>query len=413
MKAPAFAPVLVVAVLPALLAVPSGPLTLAAAGVWLGWLGVGLLASSLLSMVREPAWASAFGGLERMYRWHHRLGVLGYVAVLAHPLLSLAPDRQDDVAAAWSRLSSFSQTWPGVLGWAALIGLVLGLASTFAVRLRYSLWRPLHALLGAAVGLGVAHILAVGGRRWSWLVAVPVALALGWRVLRADRGLSARPYEVSAVAHLSSELTEVTLRSLTTPIVATPGQFVMAAFFEGPHFRGCGEYHPYSVSGTTAEGTLVLSIKALGDCTRNIQALEPGVSVRLQGPYGSFLVDRPATPELWVAGGIGITPFLSLLRAAPLTRSTSLIYVHREAHDVPYLAELRGYATEQARLHLHDLQLGNELTPLLSLLEGLPQLTAHHVYLCGPPPLVEAVRSWLKQRGIPPSRVHFERFDFR
>ncbi|MEY4544741.1 MAG: hypothetical protein RL685_936 [Pseudomonadota bacterium] len=412
-KVPALALVLAVALLPALLALPSWPLTLALAGSWLGWLGIGLLASSLLSMVREPVWASAFGGLDRMYLWHHWLGVLGYAAVLAHPLLSLAPSRREDIPAAWSRLMSFSQTWPGELGWAALLGLMLGLASTFAVRLRYSLWRPLHALLGAAVGFGVAHIVAVGGQRWSWLVAVPVALALGWRALRADRGLGARPYEVNAVTHVSSELTEVTLRALATPAVAKPGQFVMAAFFEGPHFHGCGEYHPYSVSGGQANGTLVLSIKALGDCTRNIQALEPGVAVRVQGPYGSFLADRPTTPELWIAGGIGITPFLSQLRAAPLTRSTVLIYVHRDPRDVPYLAELKRYAAEQSQLHFHDLQLGSELAPLLSLLESLPDLTAHHAYLCGPPPLVDAVRGRLAQRGVPPAHIHFERFDFR
>lgn len=173
MKVPALALVLAVALLPALLALPSGPLTLSTTGTWLGWLGIGLLASSLLSMVRKPVWASAFGGLDRMYQWHHRLGVLGYVAVLAHPLLSLAPSRRDDIPAAWVRLMSFSQTWPGGLGWAALLGLMLGLAGTFAVRLRYSIWRPLHGLLGAAVGLGVAHILALGGQRWSWLVAVP------------------------------------------------------------------------------------------------------------------------------------------------------------------------------------------------------------------------------------------------
>jgi len=347
-----------------------------------------------------------------MYLWHHGLGVLGYVVVLAHPLLSLAPSRRDDIPVAWSRLMSFSQTWPGALGWAALLGLMLGLASTFAVRLRYSVWRPLHALLGAAVGLGVAHILAVGGQRWGWLVAIPVALALSWRALRADRGLGARPYEVDTVEHISSELTEVTLRALATPAVAKPGQFVMAAFFEGPHFRGCGEYHPYSVSSGQAEGKLGLSIKALGDCTRNIQALEPGVAVRVQGPYGSFLADRPATPELWIAGGIGITPFLSLLRAAPVTRTATLIYVHRESHDVPYLGELSRYAAEQSQLHFHELQLGSELAPLLSLLAGLADLTAQHAYLCGPPPLVEAVRGWLARHGVPRAQIHFESFDF-
>jgi hypothetical protein len=72
--------ILVIPLLRAMLELPATPLALAGAGVWPGWLGSGLLAASLLLMAREPAVAACFSGLERMCRWHHALGTLGYVA---------------------------------------------------------------------------------------------------------------------------------------------------------------------------------------------------------------------------------------------------------------------------------------------------------------------------------------------
>ena len=406
--------VLALATLPALMVSPAMPHTLAGAGAWLGWLGSGLVSVSLWLMVREPAVAAWFGGLDRMFRWHHALGTFGYMALLAHPLAIAGQALPADPATAWHMLSPFTQSWTGVLGWVALIGLMAGLASTFAIRLRYSLWRKLHATLGIGVLAGIAHLLAVSGlSAGAWLVIIPAVFALGWRVLRADLGGGARPYEVSAVANLSGRITEATLKPLTVPTKAVPGQFVMVALFEGPNYRGCGEYHPYTVSGVAPDGALTLSIKALGDCTRNIQSLEPGVAARVQGPYGTFLVNRIEAPELWVAGGIGITPFLALLRAGPVTRPTDLVYVYRETADAPHLAELTGYSASQALLRFHPLALQENLAPLFGLLETLPDLAARHVYLCGPPPLVDAITRQLCLRGVSQRQIHFESFDFR
>ncbi len=402
------------AVAPAVITLVSTSPTVAGAGAWLGWLGSGLLAASLLLMVREPACAAWFGGLDRMYRWHHGLGTLGYTAVLAHPVLLAAAAWPADPAAAWKVLSPAAQSWHGLLGWIAVLGLMAGLAATFAVRLRYSLWRSLHAMLGIGVLLGAVHILAVGGiSATSMLVLVPAAVALGWRAMRADRGGGARPYEVSAVSRPAPQIAEVTLRPLATAIAVTPGQFVMAAFFEGPHFRGCGEYHPYTVSAAAPDGALAISIKALGDCTRNIQSLEKGVATRVQGPYGTFLTNRSEAPEVWVAGGIGITPFLALLRAARVKRPTEFYYAFRDRRDAHYLDELNGLASGQPVLNFHPLAMQDDPTPLLTLLAAVPDLPDREIYLCGPPPLIDAVAGWLRQHGTPPHHIHFERFDFR
>ncbi|WP_287668082.1 hypothetical protein [Accumulibacter sp.] len=150
-------------------------------------------------------------------------------------------------------------------------------------------------------------------------------LFLGWRLIREDSGLAARPFLVQSATPVADEMVEITLKPLAEPIAVTAGQFVLVAFFAGPTFRGCGEFHPFTVSAIGADGQIRIGVKALGDCTRRLQGIEPGVPARVHGAFGTFLAERPAAAQLWLAGGIGITPFLALLRAGPLSQPTTLV----------------------------------------------------------------------------------------
>ena len=405
---------MLVGVLPLLSALATEPRAAMQSAGLLGWLGAGLLSASLLLMVREPAFAAWFGGLERMYRWHHALGTLGYVALLAHVLALAAALLPESPAAAWRAVAPWTQDWTGIAGWLALVGLMAGLAGTFAMRLPYTFWRRLHLSLAAAVVLGLAHVVAVSGFSASAGLAVtPALVAIAWRLLRADRGMSARPYEVVTVSRPARDIVEVTLRPLGAPLSIAPGQFVMGAFFEGPRYRGCGEYHPFTVSGIGQGGLLTVTIKALGDCTRDIQALERGVAARIQGPYGAFLTGRPPVPELWIAGGIGITPFMAVLRSHAITRPTTLIYAFQDARDTAYLEEIEFLAKAQPLLQYHPLAIQDDIRPIDALLETIPDLGTRQAYLCGPPPMVAAVMSRLRERGLQSDRIHTERYDLR
>lgn len=405
---------LLIAVLPSLAALTAETGMSAQPGALLGWLGSGLLSVSLLLMVREPAVAAWYGGLDRMYRWHHAFGTLGYVALLGHAVAVAAPILRGEPALAWHVFVPWGQGWAGLLGWLALLGLMAGLATTFVIRLPYSVWRLLHAMLAIAVLLGIGHVVAIKGLSpGAGFLAVAVAIAIVWRFLRADHGMGAWPYEVRAVSHPAPDTAEVTLRPLAGALATAPGQYVMGAFFDGPHYRGCGEYHPFTVSGVGEGGALIITIKALGDCTRSIQALEPGVAARIQGPFGTFLGQRAPAPEVWIAGGIGITPFMAALRGDAVRRPTLFIYAHRDAADAAYLDEIAILAGRQPLLDYRPLVLQEDVAPIHALLDSIPDLSARHAYLCGPLPLVAAVERQLRERGMPASSIHTESYDLR
>ena len=134
---------------------------------------------------------------------------------------------------------------------------------------------------------------------------------------------------------------------------------------------------------------------------------------RVHGAFGTFLADRPAAPQLWLAGGIGITPFLALLRAGPLSQRTTLVYLYRAEADAAFLQELRALAERDPHLSLQALATGNEPSDVNAFLPDAVKLAGVECYLCGPPGMLAAVRQSLHARGIQPRHIHFENFGFR
>jgi len=382
------------------------------AGIMVGWAGCGLLLLSLFLMLREPRLALVLGGLERMYRWHHRAGMGAYVLLLLHPLL-LSADALPDWQLAWRMLAPFSQGWPVWLGWASLLLLMLGLALTFARQIPYGRWRVLHIGLGLAVVLGLLHLLWLGIDAPAYPLLVLALAFLGWRILREDRGWSAHPYLVRSVSRLTDGMVELTLGPMAQALPTRPGQFVLAAFLDGPAFRGCREFHPFTISGQTPDGEIRLGIKALGDCTRHVQEVTVGTQVRIDGAFGNFLDAPSGRPQLWLAGGVGITPFIGLLRAGKLAQATTLIYLYRRDVDAAFLAELEQLARADSQFTFRACATGDEIPDLAPLLPERNVLVACDCYLCGPPGMIAAARRQLRQAGVRPRAIHFESFEFR
>jgi len=394
-------------------AFPTGLAPLRAAGIVTGWLGCGLLLVSLLLMLREPRLAGWLGGLERMYRWHHLTGVMAYVLLLLHPLALAANNWPASRNLAWQTLSPVTESWPVWSGWLGLLLLMVGLATTFVPSIRYGVWRWLHALLGIGVVVGLVHLILLGIDEPVLPVLAVAAVILGWRLLRGDLGLAARPYVVAAVRKLTGQAVEIELRPLADPLTVTSGQFVLVAFTDGPAYRGCGEFHPFTISAIDRDGALRLAVKALGDCTRRMQAIQPGVAARVIGGFGGLLGDVGAAPQLWIAGGIGVTPFVALLNGGPLRLPVRLLYLYRREDDATYLSELRAIAASDPQLTLQAIATGDDLPDLDHLLPAAGALSGVECYLCGPPGLVAALQRVLGVRGVAAQHIHFENFEFR
>jgi benzoate/toluate 1,2-dioxygenase reductase component len=220
---------------------------------------------------------------------------------------------------------------------------------------------------------------------------------------------------VAAVERLSETTLAFTLEGAGA-VGFLPGQYVNLGV------PGTGEARSYSFASAPGDESLAFLIRDIpgGKMSGFIRGAEPGAAVEFTGPSGSFYLRDVARPVLFLAGGTGLAPFLSMLRqmAAKGTggQPVHMVYgVTRDA-DLVEVATLEALAAEVPGF-TYSTVVADEASShprkgyVTDHLEA-GQLNGGEidVYLCGPPPMVDAVRAWLKAQGITPAAFHTEKF---
>ncbi|MFE9738327.1 ferric reductase-like transmembrane domain-containing protein [Streptomyces sp. NPDC006477] len=385
--------------------------------------GYGVLVLLLL-MARVPAVEHGVGA-DRLARWHALGGryVLGLIG--AHTLLALcghAVHTRTDVVTATEDLLGYGAIAAATAGTALLVAVGLSSARAVRRRIRHETWRAVHlgALLAAA--LGFVHQLAgpdLAGSvltRWLWSMAhgTVAVLLLWYRLVVPVRAALRHDLRVVEVRDEGPGVVSVLVRGRgVARLRAEPGQFFRWRFLR----RGLwATALPFSLSAPVRDDTLRITVKALGDHTRRIRRLRPGVRVLATGPFGALTAHRRTRRKvLLLAGGVGITPLRALFETLPGgPGDVTLLYRASDAGGLVLREELESIARER-RAALHYL-LGpsdSSFDPLAprALRDLVPDLAAHDVYLCGPPAMARTATANLIRAGVPASRIHSEDFD--
>jgi predicted ferric reductase len=228
-----------------------------------------------------------------------------------------------------------------------------------------------------------------------------------------------RKYRVAAVNGLDEFVTEVVMEPRDRPLTYTPGQFLFVNFREpfSEHFPPFlrNQFHPFSMTSAPDEPRLRITFKAVGDYTRALRTLEPGTAAVVEGPYGSFSSrDLPNDRQVWVAGGIGVTPFLSMARSlngdAPAVDFYYCVEHEPEAH---FVDEIRSIARQRENFRVAVVPRDREgFLNAERLAAENDDLASVDVLICGPPAMIESLRSQLIAYGLPGSQIHAEEFSF-
>ena len=343
-----------------------------------GYFAINFMSITMLLATR-PGWLeSPLGGLDRMYQLHKWTGIMAVSFALAHWLIEMADDALDALEAlfGWDRslkeahLSGLLNSLQGGaedLGEPGLYLLVFLVVITLIRWVPSGYWRYLHRVMPLIYLALAAHALLLAPLLWwqqptGWLMTLLIVggATASLQSLTGKIGRSHR-YKgvVQDVKQTSANITEVVCDMGKRWPGHRAWQFALVTFdrVEGAH--------PFSLSyADNATGQLSLQIKALGDYTRKIpQQLHSGQAVTLEGPYGRFDLDRgrKSAQQNWVAGGIGITPFLAALDNRLINKekrhpAVTLHYCTAGAVNDPMLTRLQ-QLTEQLpdiSLHIYD-----------------------------------------------------------
>lgn len=396
--------------------------------VALGFIGLAMMALQFVITARINRIDASYG-IDILLQFHRFTSVAAFVMVLVHPgvLFVVQPETL--------RLLNFLEApWRArmaVLGTLAFVALVVTTVWRKQLRIPYEPWRTSHTVLSVlAVGLGLGHALGVSHYlALFWKATLWVAMGLGalWLVIYVriikPWMMTQKPYLVEEVTPQRGNVWTLALRPWGHDGFSfQPGQFAWLTLGITPLSM---REHPFSMSSNADHsGRVEFGIKALGDFTSTIQSIKPGTKAYLDGPYGVFTIDRyhDAAGFVLVAGGIGITPMISMLATAAERKDDRpylLIYASQSWDDITFREELDALKAQMDLEIVHVLKKPPEswsgeqgYVDKELLARYIPKYKATRQYfICATPKMMTQVERALHELDVPVTQVHMEHFN--
>jgi predicted ferric reductase len=232
-----------------------------------------------------------------------------------------------------------------------------------------------------------------------------------------------RPYRIAEVRKERGETVTLVMQPDGHPgFRFTPGQFGWLTVWGNP-FKITAHPFSFSSSAEAADGTVEMSIRNLGDFTSRICNVRVGKRVYLDGPYGAFTIGHPADMHVLIAGGVGITPMMSMIRTLADVgdkRPVMLLYGSKDWDSITFREELEELKARLDLTVIHVLsdpptdwtgERGYISAALLARHLSTPYAD-HEYFICGPGPMMDAIEKALGELGVPMSKYHSERYSF-
>lgn len=290
----------------------------------------------------------------------------------------------------------------------------------------YHIWKYTHYLMGIIFILGTYHSVGVQSFTFSnpilsvymyliyWVGFSSLIYKSFWYRLLKRR----YKYLVKNIA--SGNDNQINIFTLSPAkenkkIKWKAGQFALFKFLK----NGLKEVHPFTISNAVNEnGEVRISIKTLGDWTGKISRdIKKGDAVIIDGPYGNFVSKKEKNnDEIWIAGGIGVTPYLAILqdykKENNLNKKILFVWSVKDKSEAVFEKEIVENLPSNIEFLLHDTA-ESGFFKFESLSEKINKESKKdlELYICGPEAMREAVIKDVKLTGI--NKINFEEFKFR
>ena len=368
-------------------------------------------------------------GEDVIYHFHRQISLIAVGLVVAHALIIFAT--QPELLAPLNVIQAPWSARLAVLSIVAVIALVVTALWRVRLKISYEAWHLTHiALAVVAITAGILHMLGSGfylvvpGKRalWIGLTIFWIGLLLYVRIVKPLFMLR-RPYRVSEVREERGDTSTLVMHPDGHPgFRFSPGQFGWLTLWGSP-FKITGHPFSFSSSAEVADGRVEMSIRNLGDFTSAIDKVPVGQRVYLDGPYGAFTIGNPADMHVLIAGGVGVTPMMSMIRTLADQgdkRPVILLYGSRDWESITFREELEAL---KARLNLTVVHVLANPSAGWTGDQGFisadvfkrhlpPPYADHEYFICGPDVMMDAIEKALGEMNVPLSKYHSERYSF-
>jgi predicted ferric reductase len=368
-------------------------------------------------------------GEDVIYHFHRQISLIAVALVVAHPLILFAV-RPELLAL----LNSIQAPWRArfaALSTYSLIALVVMALWRAKLNIRYEVWHLTHIVLALlAVTAGILHMIGWGfylvdpwkRALWIGLTIFWIGLLLYVRIVKPLFMLR-RPYRVAEVRKERGDTLTLVMQPDGHPgFRFSPGQFGWLTLWGSP-FKITGHPFSFSSSAAAADGRVEMSIRNLGDFTSEIYKVPVGQRVYIDGPYGAFTIGNPADMHVLIAGGVGVTPMMSMIRTLADqgdTRPVILLYGSKDWKSITFRDELEAL---KARLNLTVVHVLANPPAGWTGEQGFinaemfkrhlpPPYADHEYFICGPNVMMDAIEAALGEMNVPMSKYHSERYSF-
>jgi Predicted ferric reductase len=403
-----------------------------------GFLGITsyvLLSFQFLLLSRPKIIDKAFG-LDRIYRFHMIIAVVAILFAYFHKMLKglyFSDSNQTEfgdqaltifiVISVFSILMMINKLFFKVKP----IDYVRTLLNKI-LRIKYQYKVLIHNLYLIALIVLLIHILLAYSISSNLLLestliiyfVIPFALYFNRKIINVYWNKNKR-FTVTEVVNESDNIVTLKFKPKHGKLFKyLPGQFLYVRL-KNPEIPG--DEHPFTISSSPAQDNYVsVTVKQLGDFSGKLSNTKVGDTAIIDGAFGSFsYVKGPKQNKLcFIAGGIGITPFLSMLRYINDVhdkKDVVLLWGARDLSEVICKGELEDLAAKTNHFQFvpvlsNDNSFNGEKgfigTELIK--KYITEIQAYDFYICGPPVMLDIQLKNLKSLGVPKSRIHFERF---
>jgi len=399
--------------------------TMMALGRLTGLLAVYFILWQLILIGRVRLLEKSFG-FDRLTNIHHLNGLLSWFFIFSHPLLIILAYKLGNDVSFFKQTINFIFNWEGMLPalFAVLIFSFIIIVSLASIKkkLRYEYWYLVHLFTYWAISLAFEHQLEYGHTLqdnvfyiyWQALYVVAIGLLVYYRLLCPIYNFLKHDFKIEKIEKENNNIVSIYITGKDLKSFNfLPGQFAIFRFLKGWLSL---EAHPFSFSQVKNDKNIRISIKNLGDFSKNIdQKLKIGTRVIIDGPYGTFTPEKTKNNKIaMIAGGIGITPIRSLIEGMQNKDLVALCASSKE-EDIVFKKELMSF-NGSANIKQIVSNSGESWIGERGRIdeEKIKRLIVDYLdrsfYICGPPIFTKEIIKILRNLGVSKKQIYFEKF---